>query len=186
MVIDLAKSSLRKKLLAYVFSQPKQTFYVREMARTLDVDPTNLSRELKGLSKQGLFSEEKIGAQKYFRLDPRYSMYKELKSIVNKTIGIPEILKRILNGIPGLKLVILYGSVAKGEEDSSSDMDVLIVGDVTAEEVADKITEVEKSIKREANFTLYSPTEFKKRKASRDPFLRDILGQKHQILIENK
>jgi hypothetical protein len=42
---------LRRKLLAYSFTHPDETYYVRELSHPINEDPGNLSKETGGGSK---------------------------------------------------------------------------------------------------------------------------------------
>jgi predicted transcriptional regulator with HTH domain len=82
------RSELRRQLLAYYFLNQAADHYVRELAEILKVDPTNLSRELKRLETESLFSGRLRGNQKYFTLNRGYPLFHEVQSIVLKTAGI--------------------------------------------------------------------------------------------------
>lgn len=64
----MLRSQLRRKLLAYYFTNPDARRYVRELASLLSLDAANLSRELAAGEWQGLFVSELSGIQKYYRL----------------------------------------------------------------------------------------------------------------------
>lgn len=181
-MLNLTKSNLRKKLLTLYFSNADATYYVRQLAKLLNVDPTNLSRELKNLEDQGLFVAEEKGKQKYYKLNKDFSTFAELKSIVNKTIGAAEILRTVLSGISGIKLALLYGSFAQGREDAESDIDVFIVSDEEPETFYNIIPVLEKKLGREINFTIYSTSEYSRKRKTDDPFLRDIFKNNYEIL----
>ena len=72
-MLDL-RSTTRRKLLAYSFTNPDARLHVRELAATLSVDPSNLSRELASLVREGLFRTEMSGHQKYVMLDKTYPL----------------------------------------------------------------------------------------------------------------
>jgi predicted ABC-type ATPase len=80
------KAPLRKRLLAYFFTQPESRLYLREIAHRIQVDPANLSRELRFLETEGIFISEKRGLQKYFSLNHSHPLFSELKGIIQKTM----------------------------------------------------------------------------------------------------
>ena len=75
--------------------------------------------------------------------------------------------------------IILFGSAARGDDDSGSDADFLIIKQDTPFYGADRIRELSKSIKRKipVDFLIYRPGEFNKRVEMGDPFLRSILKE---------
>src|SRR5579864_7600990 len=143
------RSKLRRDLLGYYFTNPHASHYVRELARHLDTDATNLSRELATLEKQGLFQSETRGNQKFYKLNRRYPLYDELRRIIFKTIGVSGELREALRDITGLDEAYLYGSFAENQADPVSDIDVLLVGKPDAEELETAIRRLEKRLNRE-------------------------------------
>ncbi len=81
------RSKTRQRLLRYYFTNPRARHHVRDLAQRLEVDPSNLSKELRHLESEGLFTSETSGRQKYFRLNRKYPLFAEARRIVEKTIG---------------------------------------------------------------------------------------------------
>src|SRR3989338_4300426 len=77
--------SLKKRLLFYFFSHPRSELYLREIAVLLNLDPANLSRELQDLEQEGIFRSRTSGNRKYFSLNRDYSLYDDIRSIIEKT-----------------------------------------------------------------------------------------------------
>jgi predicted transcriptional regulator len=75
-------SQLRGKLLTYFFDHEDAKHYLREIASMLELDPGNLSRELRHLEREGLFLSKKRGNQKCFFLNPSYQYLEDLRRIV--------------------------------------------------------------------------------------------------------
>jgi predicted nucleotidyltransferase len=88
-----------------------------------------------------------------------------------------------LGKISGIKAAYLYGSFAKGEEDASSDIDVLIVGKPEGTEIANAAGLLEKLLNREVNYTVITDQELKRKLADHDPFLSDIWNGKRVELV---
>lgn len=172
------RSQLRRKLLAYYFTNPAAEHYLRELARLLEVRPTNLSRELAALVRQGLFVARVRGRQKYFRINKEHPLYDEFRRIVFKTIGVTGRLREGLVQIPDIREAYLYGSFARNQEDTASDIDVLIVGKPPAQTLEREIGKLERELKREINYTVMSEKEFADRRTKRDPFVADVFRHK--------
>jgi predicted nucleotidyltransferase len=75
--------------------------------------------------------------------------------------------------------IILFGSVARGEFSSDSDIDMLIIKKDTPEYGIDRTRELRKLIKKRiaADFLVYRPEEVEKRLKMGDPFLRGIFSE---------
>jgi len=177
------RSHLRRKLLAYFFTNPGARHYLREVAGFLRIDPSNLLKELRRRERDGLFLSERRGREVYFRLNRKYPLYTEVKGTVLKTVGAPSLIRAAVEGIPGVEAAYLYGSFARSQEDALSDIDLLIVGNPQAEAVEVPIRRLENQLRREINYTLLSPEEFKSRRARRDAFLEDLWRQKKITLV---
>jgi predicted nucleotidyltransferase len=177
------RSKLRRALLTHYLVNRSASHYVRELAALLRVDPTNLSRELSRLEEEGLFRSQLRGNQKYYSLNKEYPLLKEVFTILRPTIGIVPAVSERLRKIPGIHAAYLYGSFAKGEEDTASDIDILIVGKPEAGELANAAGGLEKLLNREVNYTVIGDQELKRKLAGHDPFLSDIWNGKRVELI---
>ncbi|MFH1890753.1 MAG: nucleotidyltransferase domain-containing protein [Candidatus Kuenenbacteria bacterium] len=175
-------SSINKKILGLYFSNPQKKYYLRELSRILDIDPSNLSKKLKQLEKEGFFLSATKGIEKYFYLNQKHPLFEELKSIISKTEGITGSLKKELAKFAEIKWACIFGSFAKGSERSNSDVDVFIVGDVDFGKVNLKLQELEKKLDREINQVIYTAQEFRNKK-KKSPFLKQVLNNKKIILI---
>jgi DNA-binding MarR family transcriptional regulator len=100
-MLDL-RSKARQQLLAYYFTNPTARHHLRDLAERLGIDPSNLSKELGRLERDGLFRSEVIGRQKYFQLNREYPLFDEVRKIVAKTIGAaPVIAQSLKTGYSG-------------------------------------------------------------------------------------
>jgi len=169
----LIKSKLSQKILTYFFTNPEGNFYVRELARLLNEDASNLAKELIKLEKEGIFKSEIRGKTKYYHLNKNYPLYKQLKEIIFKTTGIEGGIKKELEKLKQIQQVFLFGSFASGKADSQSDIDLLIIGDPDPQQLSDKISKLENQFSREINHIVMSEDEFRKKK-NKEPFLVDI------------
>jgi predicted nucleotidyltransferase len=107
-----------------------------------------------------------------------------MQALVNKTIGIFSLLRSALDPLAKRILVaFVFGSVAREEETALSDVDLMVVGKATLDEVLSRLSKVEKSIGRPVNPTVYSAAEFRSKLAEGNHFLTAVLkGQKVFLL----
>jgi predicted nucleotidyltransferase/predicted transcriptional regulator with HTH domain len=178
----LLNTRLRRNLLTYTFTHPNESYYVRELAGLINEDPGNLSRELKKLEVEGLYTSVTKGNMKLYLLNKRYPLYAELKTIIAKTTGIEGKLKEIVTYYLGISLAFIYGSYATNTEQKSSDIDVILVGKFSIDQFTSDIHELESQLNREINFTAYSKSEFEKEKKVKGGFLQLILEGKIILL----
>src|ERR1700720_279853 len=161
-MLDL-RSKARQKLLAYYFTNPTARHHLRDLAGRLGIDPSNLSKDLGRLEREGLFRSEVSGRQKYFQLNREYPLFGEVRSIVSKTIGAVPLIAQSLKKIEGIEEAYLYGSFARNQQDAASDIDVLVIGTPRGESLAETVRQLERQLGREVNYTVLTRKAFDSR-----------------------
>ena len=181
-MLDL-RSKARQRVLAYYFTNPTARHHLRDLAERLSIDPSNLSKELGRLEREGLFRSEVSGRQKYFQLNRNYALFDEVRSIVAKTVAAVPLIAQSLRKIEGLEEAYLYGSFARNQQDAASDIDVLVIGDPRSEALAETVRKLERQLGREVNYTVLSRKEFESRRTRKDAFLENVWHNKRVSLI---
>lgn len=167
----------RQAALAILFDQPERAYYLRELARQAGISPGALQHELGQLQKADLIERSQDGNRVAYRANTAHPIFLELQSIVRKTCGLPAQIKAgLAPHAEQIRFAALYGSIAKGSNHARSDVDLLIVGDISLEQALAAVVPVESRIGREIGVRLYSAEEFRKRRAQGDPFLNNVLG----------
>ena len=182
-IARLFKSKTRKAIFGLYFSNPEAEYYLRELERTLSIPVSMIRKELLQLEREGVFVSHKKGNLVYYHINKSYPIFAELKSIVFKTIGIQGLLKEAVGKIKGIEAAFIYGSFAKNNENAASDIDLLIIGNPNEDKLVREINGIEKTIKREINYTLYAMKEFKKKKRVKDSFVLDLLENPKIFLV---
>jgi len=181
---DLLFGRTRGAVLALLYGRADQSFYTREIAREVDASVGAVQRELENLSKVGLILRKSVGSQVYYQANRETPIFLEMRALINKTIGIFGVLRSALR--PLSKQIIaafVYGSVAREQETAQSDVDLMVVGKATLDQVLSRVSTTEKAIGRSINPTVYSVTEFKSKLATENHFLTSVLkGQKVFLL----
>jgi predicted nucleotidyltransferase len=181
-MIDL-RSKARQRLLAYYFANPMARLHLRDLAEWLNIDPSNLSKELARLEREGLFQSDISGRQKYFQLNREYPLFAEVRSIVSKTIGASSLIAESLKKIEGIEEAYLYGSFASNQQDANSDIDVLLIGAPRDEVLAEAMRKIERQLGREVSYTVLTRKEFDSRRTRKDAFLENVWHNKRVPLI---
>lgn len=130
MLQDLFSSRVRVRLLTHFFSHPDEQFYARNLTRQIGEHYNAVWQELNNLERIGLLLSEHNGNVKYYRLNPDFPIYEELRRIILKTSGLGQAVREALDRLGTVKWAFIYGSVAAGEEDFLSDVDLMLVGKV--------------------------------------------------------
>jgi len=177
------RSKARQKLLAYYFTNPTTRHHLRDLAERLSVDPSNLSKELRRLEREGLFRSEVSGRQKYFQLNREYPLFSEVRSIIAKTILAVPLLAESLKKIEGIEEAYLYGSFARNQQDAASDVDVLVIGNPKSDTLAETVQKLERQLGREINYTVLTRKELESRRGRKDAFLENVWHNKRVLLV---
>ena len=103
---------------------------------------------------------------------------------MNKTFGLVGVLQKALNPIhANICLAFVYGSIAKGSERANSDIDLLVVGDVSHQVLLELLRAVETELGRTINPTLYTEAEFRSRIEAGKSFIIRVLAQPKRFVI---
>ena len=174
----------RKAILSLLYGHADEQFYLREIVRRAGTGIGATQRELGQLTGAGLLHRVRRGNQVYYQANRENSIFDELKSILAKTSGIRDILQEGLRPLADrIKLAFVYGSVARGEETASSDVDLMVVGKVSFADVVAALKLIEAKIGREINPTVYGPREFREKLAAENHFLSAVVKEKKLIVI---
>jgi len=113
-------------------------------------------------------------------------VFRELQGLLRKTSGLADVLRDCLAALGGqILLALVFGSVARGEEHSGSDIDVLVVGDVPFVTAVKALYPVQANLQREINPVVYSPDEFRRKWAGGEAFLHGIATNPKIFLVGN-
>ncbi|MFL6203391.1 MAG: nucleotidyltransferase domain-containing protein [Thermoanaerobaculia bacterium] len=181
---QLFGSRTRSRVLGWLLSHPGERYFVRQLAGILSEDPTNLSRELARLAALGILTGTPEGQQKYYCANASSPIYPELRSLFAKTSGIGAILRGALEPlVDRIQSAFLFGSVAAGREAQASDVDVMVIGAVSLEELVEVLGPFQNQLGREVNPSVYTAAEFRERLARGSHFLTSVLNGPKLFLI---
>jgi len=174
--LDSLFPGVRQGVLAATLSRPQKWWYLSELAEFLRTRPSSLQRELTSLEQSGILQQRKDGRRTYFKAETRSPIFRELRSIFEKTVGLVPTLRIALRPF-GEKIAcaFVYGSVARREERATSDVDFMVIGDIGLAALAPSLRKAEKRLGREVNVTSYSVDEFHQKVSEGDHFLTSVL-----------
>lgn len=173
------RSKITQKILNLFFSNEKEKFYINELAKLIKENPSNVYKKLIEFKREGLFSDEFQGKERYFFLNHKYPFLKEYKKIVLKGFGFEKILKEKLEKLGGVESAYIFGSYAKDQLSLESDIDLLIIGGFNTLKLQKILLEVQRLTGREINSIELTKKEFERKKREEDPFLKDIFSKRY-------
>jgi predicted nucleotidyltransferase len=180
----------RSKVLGAMLLRPEKDWYLTELAAFLHTQPSSLQREMDALSRAGILKQWRDGRRVYVKPDTDSPVFPDLKSLLEKTMGIVPVLQQELKSFGDrIPLAFLYGSIARSEERSKSDVDLMVVGSVGLSELVPMLRRVERKLGRPLNPTVFSSREFARKVRSGDHFLSTVLqdaklfvkGSEHEL-----
>ena len=171
-------SKVRQGVLAATLLDPERSWYLSDLARHLDVRPSTLQRELAGLTGAGVLSRREEGNRTYYRADTACPVFAELRGLLLKTAGLHDVVRASLADLADrIDVAFLYGSIARAEAHSASDVDVMILGRVGLSELVPALKQAEEQIGRPINPSVYAPEEFAKKLAAGHHFLTTVMNE---------
>jgi predicted nucleotidyltransferase len=167
---------IRAKILAALLIHPEKHWYLTELAGHLGTKPSSLQREVEALSKAGILEQWRDGRRAYFKADTASPVFPDLRALLEKTAGLVPILQQELNCLgERIQLAFLYGSMARSQETSESDVDLMIVGTVGLSDLIPSLRRAEQALSRPVNPTVFLPEEFQRKVKHHDHFLSSVL-----------
>lgn len=181
MLEQLFGSRTRSKLLHLFLENVEQPFFVREICREINERIHSVRRELENLEKFGLISSKFKDQKKYYRINPDFPIFNELKALIDKS---KILAKRLLTSkaqkLVGVTYLALTGLFT---DEENLPTDVLLIGKVSREALEKFIKELEKVYRKEIRYTYFTNQEYILRKDLTDKFLYSILNSKKIVLI---
>lgn len=168
----------RRQVLGLLLLHPGESFHLREIARITNTQPGTLQRELAQLANAGVLSREKTGNLVRYKADTACPIYDELRGILKKTAGVADVLRAGLASLSDkIPVAFVYGSIASGAERRASDIDIMVIGNVSFEEVVGALHASQEELRREINPNVYGLAEFKKKAKEKGAFLTRVLDE---------
>jgi DNA-binding transcriptional ArsR family regulator len=182
--LDALLPKTRQGILAATLVQPQKAWFVSELARRMEVPSSSLQRELQDLTQAGILKSHRQGRMVYYQANTDSPLFADLRGLLLKTVGLVDVLADALKPLASkLVLAFVYGSIASGQEQSESDIDLMIVGSASPSALALPLRRAREVLGREINPTVYSTAEFTKKRTANDRFLTQVLTQPKLLVL---
>ena len=180
--ISVLLPEYRRRVLGLLLLWPDEALHGREIARRTGLPAGTVTRELVKLAEAGLLRREKRGNQQIYSANTDHPIFAELASILRKTSGLADVLVAALAPVTDqLRAAFVFGSLARGDETASSDIDLMLVGEVDFVGAVRLLHPAQAELGREINPKVFSAAEFAE--AAATPFMRDVLARPKIFLI---
>jgi hypothetical protein len=139
----LITSKTRLKMLLKFFTNSTATAYLRGLAEEFGESTNSIRHELNNLSKAGYLLSAENGRTIEYRANTQHPLFKEVKSLVHKYLGIDKIIENIIHKLGDLKAAYIIGDYAKGKDTGT--IELLLIGDIDIEYLS-KLVEKAKTL----------------------------------------
>jgi predicted nucleotidyltransferase len=173
------------RVLAVVLDTPDREFTFSELLERAGASRESVHRALLRGVDAGIISRRAVGNQFVYSANSANAVYPELKALVAKTHGANAVITEALKAVgpPAIEVAFVYGSTASGREHADSDIDVLVIGDITRVQLARKLRAAQESLRRRINALAYRREDVMQRLATQDAFFTEVWAQPKVMLI---
>jgi len=162
------------QVLDFFMKEPGKEFHVRQLSKLLKKSPTTISKYLKNLEKKDILKSEKKFNHLLFRANVESKKFKKLKLNYNlellESSGLIDYLVKEFNHP---EAIVLFGSFAKAENISKSDIDLLIVSPLKKEIELNKF---EKRLRNKIQLFIHSKKEIERIKEKNKELLNSWIN----------
>lgn len=176
----------KEALLSTFFGKPDEAFYLNELVRSVNSGTGAVQRQVKNLTSVGLVVRMKKSNRCFYKANRDSTLFPEIREIISKTSAerTPAVMRKALKPLkPHITAAFVFGSVARNDAKPESDIDLLIVGDVTMKDVLARSSKAEAILHREVNPMVYTPNEFGARIQEKNHFLTAVMAGEKKFLI---
>jgi len=176
MLEKIFTSKNRIKIIEFLFFKKKET-YIREISNELKIPVSAVKREIDNLLGIGIINKK----GNKIKLNKKCNIIEDLKNIFIKTDSIVYPIKEIINKNKKIQYALIFGSFARGDYSQGSDIDLIVLGNISLGLVIKILKPIENKIKRDINPVVWTLENLKKEKNS--SFVKDIF-KKRIIMIK--
>jgi predicted nucleotidyltransferase len=177
----------RSRVLGLLLLHPERSYYLREIARLTATVPGTLKREMDKLLEVDLLTVKKVGNQNHYQANRECPIYEDLTNVLRKTSGLSDVLIAALLPLSEkIQSAFIFGSVASGKVNAKSDIDLMLIGEVTYAEVVLLLHPLQEQLGREINPKIYADKEWSKLVKDNGAFVHDVLRKQKLFIIGNE
>jgi len=161
------------KFVKFFLINPYEEIYLRKLAKKLNMSPFAVKKYSDILVKEGLIVDERRANLRYLKANSANLFYKYLKISYNiKRLIQSGLIGFIKINVVNITSIVLFGSLAKGEEDSNSDIDIVIIG----KQKNLNLDKFEEKLNREIAPHFFSWSEWNEKAKKDNPFYYEVIN----------
>lgn len=182
MLDQIVDSKTDSAILSFFLAAPERSFSVLEVSKRLNIPFLKAAHSLGKLSLAGPIRSFSKRGKKYYLINPRYKLLPEIKSYWLKAgTKYNDELFSAIRRLGEIKAAFLSGIFCAHAE---LPVDLLLVGRVNLNRLADFLKAAEKMMGQEINYSIMSVEEFLQRRDTFDKFIKDIFDYRHLTVVD--
>lgn len=182
---ELLSSKVKAEIFRLLFGVGQNELHVREIERQSGLADATVRQELRRLSSLGVVESWPDGNRTYYRANRHHPLYPDIRNLVLKTDGVVEVLRKALTASE-IELAFVFGSVAAGTEKAESEIDLIVIGNLSLRQLGKLLSGTAKRIGRELNPHVFTKEEFLRRKKEHEHFISSVLAAPKVFVIGNE
>lgn len=180
----LFPNQYRRKVLALLLMNPQKWLHLRELARLTGASPGTLKKELDALTAVGLLKLQRVGNQTHFSANADHPVFPELSGLIKKTTGLRDVLALALVPLASqIEVAFVFGSMARAREGPQSDVDLMVIGEVTFGQVANAVYDAQLTLAREINPKVMGRGEWSDKKSAHNVFAQELMDKPKIFIV---
>jgi len=183
MIERILVSKVRIKILKLFFTDLKKEVHIRGIVRKIDEEINAVRRELKNLEAAGILIKDQRGNRHYYLVNKQCPIFSEILGLINKQYGLGKTIIEAANELGDIRYAVLTNSYITNKHENEYDVDLMLVGNIKMDLIAQIVKSAEQELGREIRYTVLSEDDFIFRKKKRDSFTLNILNRQNILLI---
>ena len=176
---DALFTKTQQRVLGLLYGAPDKSFYTNDIVRRAGMGSGTVRRELERLVDAGVLAMRREGNQLHYQANPACPVFHELLGIVQKTFGLVEVVREALLPVyEQIDWAFIFGSIAKQEETSTSDVDLLVIADaLDYTDLMTVLNDAETALARPINPSIYTMAQIQAKLRDGNAFLSRVMEQ---------
>ena len=178
-IADALFTRTQQRVLLVLFGNTARSHYASEIIARAQIGSGAVQRELARLEASGLITSERVGNQKHYRANEESPVFEALKELVLKTTGLADVIRGVLAPLAQqMVAAFVFGSIARREDNASSDIDLFVVSDtLTFADLFDALEPAARTLAREINPVIHSGLEVASLRRKKNSFIERVINQ---------
>ena len=180
---QILSSTVKAEIFRLLFGLDGKPLHVRELERRSGLAIGTVRQELDRLTKLGLITARKDGNRRYYTAREDHPLYPEIRGLVLKTSGLADVLRRALAKKNALRLPLFLVQSPRRANKRTAMSIFSCIGEIGLRDVVGLLGDAAEKVGREINPRVLTPSEFRRRKRTDDPFLSRVLAEPRLFIL---